>query len=384
MDMPLRLLYPMPVKLTAKVKLLANAEQSAALLATMTASNRCADWLSGRAFETGAFAQFRLHEVAYSEARERFGLGSQAVVRAIAKVADAYKLDKKTQRSFRPTGGIAYDARILSWHEGQVSIWTVTGRERICFAAGARQLELLRGQKGEADLIYRRGEFYLAATCDVSEPAEFAPSDVLGVDLGVANIASDSDGNRYSGSVVKSVRHRHRRLRRKLQAKCTTSANRRLKKLAGKEARFARHVNHVIAKQIVARAEGTGRAIALEELKGIRERVKVGRGQRAVLHSWSFYQLRSFLEYKAKLAGVPLALVDARNSSRECSLCHDVSKSNRPTQSTFRCRACGHQAHADLNAAANLRERGRAACKPAIRGSRLSADRPAKLPASSR
>ena len=90
------------------------------------------------------------------------------------------------------------------------------------------------------------------------------------MDLGVVNIASDSEGKWYSGSTVKSVRHRHRRLRRKLQKKQTRAAKRRLKRLAGKEARFARHTNHVISKEIVACAKGTRRGIKLEELGGIR------------------------------------------------------------------------------------------------------------------
>jgi putative transposase len=371
------------VKLTAKVKLAATEEQAQALLYTLSAANQCCDWISEQTWATQRFRQFDIHRAVYREARGKFALSAQVVVRCIAKVADSYKLDRKAMRTFRPTGAIAYDTRILTWHMNQrsVSIWSVSGRLQIPFLAGERQLELLATQQGESDLIFRDGEFYLAATCEIAEPICRADG-FLGVDLGVANIASDSDGKRYSGSEVKSVRHRQRRLRRKLQAKHTTSANRRLKKLAGKEARFARHVNHVVSKQIVARAEGTGRGIATEELGGFRERVKVGRGQRAVLHSWAFSQLRLFLEYKARLAGVPLVAVDPRNSSRECSLCHHISKSNRPNQSTFRCQACGHQAHADSNAASVLA--GRAACKPATRGSRLSADRPAKLPVFSR
>jgi IS605 OrfB family transposase len=158
------------------------------------------------------------------------------------------------------------------------------------------------------------------------------------------------------------VRHRQRRLRKKLQKKHTTSANRRLKKLAGKERRFATHTNHVISKQIVATAEGSGRGISVEELTGIRGRVTVRHGQRVVLHSWAFLQLKMFVLYKAALAGVPVVQVDPRNSSRECSCCGHIDKLNRPSQSRFSCRACGFTAHADLNAARVLA--GRAAVNP--------------------
>jgi len=101
----------------------------------------------------------------------------------------------------------------------------------------------------------------------------------------------------------------------------------------------------------ISAAERTGRGIAVEELTGIRNRIRATRRQRGVLHSWAFAQLWAFLEYKAKRAGVRLVAVERRNSSRECSACGHTAKRNRPNQSTFRCAACGFAAHADTNAA---------------------------------
>lgn len=91
--------------------------------------------------------------------------------------------------------------------------------------------------------------------------------DVLGIDLGVTTIATDSDGTIHSGSTIKSVRYRHRRLRNRLQKKGTLSAKRRLRRLAGQEARFAKDTNHTISKRLVREAQRTKRAIALEQLK---------------------------------------------------------------------------------------------------------------------
>lgn len=162
-----------------------------------------------------------------------------------------------------------------------VSIWTVEGRRIIPFVGGEHQYALLATRKGESDLTYQGSKFYLAATCDVQEAPLLDAPEFLGVDLGVRNIASDSDGKRHSGSEVNSVRYRHRRLRCNLQKKQTRAAKRRLKKLSGKEARFARHTNHVISKEIVACAKGTNRGIKLEDLSGIRDRVDTfGRRQR--------------------------------------------------------------------------------------------------------
>ena len=358
------------LKLTAKVKILPS--NPVLLRETMERANAACNCISERAWAAKEFRQPALHKIVYYAVRERFGLSSQMVVRCIAKVVDAYKLDKKRQRSFRKHGAFPYDDRILSWNlKAQiVSIWTLEGRKGMAFQCGPRQAALLANRQGESDLLYHRGKFYLAATCNVEEPDPGDVDSFLGIDLGVNNIAADSDGKRYSGSEVKSARHRQRRLRRKLQKLGTTSANRRLKKLAGKESRFANHTNHCISKQIVASAKGTGRGVKLENLSGIRERITARRKQRAVLHSWAFAQLRAFIAYKAILAGVPVIAVDPRNTSRECSKCGHIEKANRPSQSKFSCRSCGFTTHADLNAATVIS--GRGASKPPKRGSQAA------------
>jgi hypothetical protein len=171
------------VKLTAKVKLIAGAEALGSLSRTMRTANACCDWISKRAWKTKIFGQFALHKLCYAGAKAKYGLSAQVVVRCIAKVCDAYKLDKKTQRTFWEDGAISYDDRILSWKADSVSIWTMDGRLRIPFQAGPRQAELLKLRQGESDLILQRGVFYLAATCNIDQPE---PSDVeafLGVDL---------------------------------------------------------------------------------------------------------------------------------------------------------------------------------------------------------
>jgi putative transposase len=347
------------MKLITQVKLQTTSEQLAALKQTMQAANRACDYISSVAWDKKTFMRFALHKLVYQDVRKQFGLSAQVVVRCIAKVADAYKLDKRRKRKFKPQGAITYDDRILSWQleQSQVSLWTTNGRIKIPFVCGDKQSELLKTRQGESDLILFRDECYLSATCDVAEPEPIQSEGVLGVDLGVVNIAVDSDGTVYSGKTINNVRIRHRRLRTKLQKKGTHSAKRLLKKLAGKEARFAKDVNHTISKHVVRLAQGTRRAIALEDLKGIRKRVTVRRDQRATLHSWSFFQLRMFLAYKAQLAGVTVIPVDPRNTSRTCPQCGCVDKRNRPSQSKFSCVVCGYSGLADHIAARNIASR---------------------------
>ena len=347
------------MKLTAKVKLLANPEQHKVLLSTLKRANEACNYLSDLAWSTETFKQFSLHKIGYYETKERFELSSQVVIRCEAKVADAYKLDKKTKRTFKPHGGVAYDDRILKWKLDKfgVSIWTLQGRQEMLYTTGPRQLELLKFQQGESDLVYIKGEFYLLATCSIPDPTPDDVEGYLGCDMGIVEVATTSDGKSYSGAQVKRVRRKRRRLRKSLQRCGTKSAKRKLKKLSSKESRFAKNVNHVVAKAIVKTAECNRFGIAVEELTGIRSRVKVKRSQRDDLHSWAFFQLGEFLRYKSRLAGVALVEVDARNTSRTCPKCGHCEKANRKTQAEFRCLACGYTENADKVAAINIAAR---------------------------
>jgi len=139
---------------------------------------------------------------------------------------------------------------------------TLDGRIQVGYQSDERTRRLLLCQQGETDLILRDGHSYLSTTVNASEPPEPEHSEGwLGVDLGIVNIAVDSEGNVYSGSIVKSIRHRHRRLRAKLQSKGTPRAKRLLRKRRAREGRFARHTNHVISKRIVATAKALGQGI---------------------------------------------------------------------------------------------------------------------------
>jgi IS605 OrfB family transposase len=338
-------------------------EQSEALYDTLLAANKAANAISDYAWENQTFRHYDLHKPLYQQLRKDFGLSAQVTVRILAKVSDAYKVDKKTKRFFKDTGSIAFDARILSWKLDKklVSIWTVAGRMSIPFQAGKKQIEMLKSLRGEADLVLSKGIFYLLQVCEIPESPEFEPKGFLGVDFGIVEIAYMSGGKSFSGSELKGKRRRNSKLRRKLQKKGTKSAHRLLKKRSRKESRFAKDVNHRISKEIVSEAKRTNQAVVLEDLTGIRERIRVRKAQRYLQHSWPFFQLKSFVLYKAKREGIPVIEVDPRYSSRECSQCHYIHKRNRPNQSAFSCIECGFETNADYNASLVLSHRGRLA-----------------------
>jgi IS605 OrfB family transposase len=274
-------------------------------------------------------------------------------------------VSKAKQAQFQSHGAVTYDARVLRLIGVEsVSIALLHGRQMIRLSTAGYHADRLRGaQIGEVDLVYQpeTRRFRLHLSLKFADPPTGDGQDVLGVDLGIANLAVDSDGRRYSGAHVNSLRHRHRRMRARLSRKWTASSRRLLHKRRRKERRFATHVNHTIAKQLVAEAAGTGRAIALEELSGIRDRITVRRPQRATHAAWSFHQLRCFIEYKAAAAGVPVIVVDPKNTSRRCPRCGHCEKGNRPSQERFCCRICHLAGLADHIAAQGLRILGWAA-----------------------
>ena len=210
------------------------------------------------------------------------------------------------------------------------------------------------------------GQWFLLVVVKVPDGTPFPPTDFLGVDLGVVNLTTTSDGITYSGAGIEACRTRYGRRRQRLQkaahhaqmsGKRPKNIRRALKRTARREARFRRDTNHCISKTLVAAAQGTDRGIALEDLQDIRERSRFRKPQRARMTGWAFAQLRFFVEYKAQLVGVPVVCVDPKHTSQGCNVCGHVARGNRRSQSRFSCKQCGYTTHADFNAALNIRSR---------------------------
>lgn len=349
------------MQITVTVKLNTTPDVHAALVETLRTCNAACDRISQVAWDAKTFRKHDLHKLVYYPVKAETGLNANHVVRAIAKVADAYKLDKDTVRTFRPLGAIELDYCLLTWKvEAQtVSINTVAGRLKVAFLCSAEQKTLLQGKRGQTDLLLRDGVFYLACTVTVQDAEPFTPVGVIGVDLGIVNVATDSEGNTHTGEAVKKVRRKYRRLRQLLQPKKTRSARKHLQKTRRKESRFVKNENHKISKTLVVLANERQKALAIETLTGIRERGNgLNRAMRTELNSWAFFQLKTFLHYKAKRAGVTMIEVDPRYSSQTCSKCQHCERANRKSQECFECQCCGLNLNADYNAALNLKARG--------------------------
>jgi putative transposase len=343
-------------------KVALNCAADAALRETQQAFNRAASYCAQVAWEQGVTNKNKLHHIVYSATRATYRLGAQLACCARDKAAEAVRRARQDKRvdcpTFRDDSSIRYDARTYRLMSlDRVSLNTLTGRVIRQLVLGDFQRRTLYDTTwkiGGAELVRRANAWYLHITQTKAAPAPDEPTGVIGVDLGLVNLATDSDGEQYSGAQVRAIRERRFQHRQRLQKTNTCRARWRLRQLAGKEARFQRQINHEISKRLIQKAKQQRKALALEDLKGIRERVTVRRSQRRQRASWAFHQLRLFVSYKAQREGVRMVLIDPRNTSRTCSACGHCEKNNRKTQDRFLCVACGYQINADVNAAVNI------------------------------
>ncbi|MEV1239607.1 transposase [Nonomuraea sp. NPDC049750] len=358
-----------------QLRLTPTPAQADSLAAAVLLCNQ-ATVVSRLAWQHRVFTVVKLHRLAYYEVRGRVaGLGAQAAVRAIARVAGAYanrRASKKRAHIFRPHGAVPCDARLLSFNRDArtVSLWTPTGRVTLPYTGRPEDLKAIEALPlGEADLICRRGVWLLQVALTLPNPVVREPvGGFVGVDQGVANLAVTSDravlpGPALPGPIggnghVRTLRERRHRQRRRLQKKGTSAARRVLRRLSGREHRMMTDLNHQISKFVVREAERTGRGVALEDLQGIRSRVRAHRLQRRTLHSWAFAQQITFTRYKAARAGVAFLLVDPAYTSQACPECGHISRTNRPARGRFVCQRCGLAGHADHIAARNIATRG--------------------------
>jgi len=321
------------------IKLEPSQEQYQALLKTVEAFNRGCQYAADVAYDKRLANKIALQPLVYGTLRSELGLSSQMAIRAIAKAVEAYKRDRRVHVKFDLHGAMVYDPRIMSFKGlTQVSLMCLNGRELVPMRYGAYQAARLDRAKGQADLILRDGTFYLYVTVDLPSAPPVEAQDVLGVDLGIVQLAVDSDGEAHTGAGVKQCRRRFQRLRQGLQSCGSKNAKRHLKRIRQKESRYQRWVNHNISRHLVNKALVGQKAVALEDLQGIRERVSVRKTQRYERLSWAFHQLRAFIAYKCEAAGVSLIVIDPRNTSRTCPACGHCAKENRRRQSEFLCR----------------------------------------------
>lgn len=297
-----------------------------------------------------------LHQKLYYEIRAFSKLPSQLCCKAIKSAIETRKACKYRKIDFNKELAIQYDQRSYSVDfSGKCSLSTIKGRTKFLLNIPKYCLDTYGDWDICSATLSKRGkDLFLNITIskEILCQTNSNPK-IVGVDLGINNVATTSDAKFFKG--IKNHIAKFQRLRGKLQSKGTKSARKHLKKLSGRQKRFMRSLNHEISRSIVSRVN-EGDIIVMEDLHGIRTRRK-GRIMNRLLSTWSFFQLRQFIEYKASRKGVVFVTTSPAYTSRMCSRCHEIYSVRPNNAGFFKCLNCGYSCNADLNASYNLRGR---------------------------
>jgi len=363
----------MEVRRTVSVKLDVDSNDAALLRETVDeflwAANYVVDHAWQGEYKTTSKAQ--LQAETYDDVREQTRLHANLVQNARNKAADAvqsavarWKQGEYAGKPHFTSPTVVYDKRCATFHDEYVSLATVEGRIEVEYLLPAadrdtphsRYLDSDDYQVTGAELHHRDGQWFLhlrtnaEVESDTPKQATTGHRTVLGIDLGVNQLAVTSTGTFWSGHEFDHWRREYEERRGSLQQCGTRAAHENIQSVGGKETGRFKLMLHRIANGIIEEAAENGcTIIAFEELSGIRDRLP----EASWGHKWAFERLYEYVKYKSELHGIDVAVVDPENTSRRCSHCGFTHPDNRDSEA-FVCLKCGYENHADYNAAKNI------------------------------
>ena len=221
-------------------------------------------------------------------------------------------------------------------------------------------------------------------------------SSMIGLDVGVAKLATLSDGTVYHP--VKSFKASQRKLavlQRQLSRQEKFSANwqkqkRKIQRLHSHIANIRRDYLHKVTSEI----SKNHAMIVIEDLKvsnmsksakgtaekhGRNVRAKSGLNRSILDQGW--YEMRRQLEYKQLWRGGQVLAIPPAYTSQRCACCGHTAKENRQSQSKFECLECGYTENADINGARNILAAGHTvlACGGMVQSGRPLKQEPAEV-----
>ncbi|MBX0285969.1 RNA-guided endonuclease InsQ/TnpB family protein [Haloarcula salinisoli] len=314
-------------------------------------------------------AKSDVQPLAYDTVRDETDLGSQHAILATHQAAQAITgcierraNGKKVSKPTFTTPTVKYDTRTMTlFDDDTVSLSTTESRVRCELALpdaddGYQQqyLDSKKWSVTESTLTARGGDYFLhigfrrLKTDTERDTAE--DGTVLGVDLGIENLAVTSTACFFSGRELTHDLREFEKVRAGLQQTDTRSAHRTLEQSSGRQLRYVRDVLHRASNAIVDEAlRYECDVIAFEDLTHIRDRTGASWG-----HKWAFQALYEQVEYKAEAEGISVKQVGSAYTSKRCAECGFTAGENRPTRTDFRCVRCESEANADYNAAKNI------------------------------
>ena len=344
---------------TVKIKLNLDDRQVDALRNTQRICAEIFNDHSTWSYDQKTWSKARAHVELYAAERSKHSLLPAAMVQTVRDQAleacKACKLKGEAPRKLVDSA-IRYDQRLFTLRGEQLTLASTEGRLKTIIKLPVWCNFIVKaGKLKQVNLLWdRRQKRYNAALVyNLDEVAKRQEGSVIGLDRGLINIVTTSEGVIVSSKEVRKNQRKHLYLRKRLSAKGTRSAKRLMKKLSGKEKRFSREQNHLITKELASQL-GV-KTYVVEDLRGIRAKRR-GKKLNKLMSSWSFAQLETLLRYKCEAAGIEVVQVSARFTSQRCSQCGLVCKDNRQG-GRYVCSKCGMKMHADINAAINIRDR---------------------------
>jgi IS605 OrfB family transposase len=319
--------------------------------------NAC-NWLSEIVFKSKEINSNRLAQSYYKTVREKFKLPSQLTCTLFRTVSATYK-SQKTNKKWslciyrKKSIPIVWDRDFRRCKKG-VTLWS----DIITF----KDSRIIPNNWKDSKIFLKNGQWHLSLSYEINIPEPKASGTIVGVDQGIKRlfVASDQNNNKlfYKANHLNHKLSNIRKARAKVQAVGTKSSRKLLKRMSGHEASVTEYAVHVASKRLVRWANTNGvKKIVIEDLSNIRNAsLKKGKFLRSKINRWPYALFSFFVTYKAAAYGITVEKVSPKNTSRMCSKCGHIDKSNRDVF-TFKCISCGYTADADYNASKNIAAR---------------------------
>jgi putative transposase len=317
-----------------------------------------------------------LHDRTYYDIRELTPLPANLVQAARNRAAEAvdgvierWKAGKTASKPTFTSRFASYDTRTVTVNDDHATLATIDGRVIAEFvlpddSQGTPHRKYLFNNDYEtkgATLHYDEVEdcFFLhmrtkPVVNDDAETGDIKHVSVLGVDLGIRNIATTSTGRFWSGGEFTHWHREYEKRRGDLQQTGTRWAHENVQRVGRKQTGRFEQLLHTVSNELVEEAlEHDCTHIVFEQLKGIRERLPHAKA----VHKWAFHRLYEYVTYKAESEGLEVTQINPAYTSQQCSKCGFTHEDNRPHtngQDKFECLKCGYSVHADYNAAKNI------------------------------
>jgi putative transposase len=256
---------------------------------------------------------------------------------------DGNKLRFSMSRKFKEENGIGkLEFEICKWRE-------IDGVPKMC------------------NIVYSDGKWMAQIVYEIPDVNPKDNPNIMACDIGIINLIGTVDTNGvsklFTGKQVLAVQHYFNKEIGKVQSATMKQQKKKssnaISRMHRKKCRQINQIIHTVSKEVVKDAEknkvGT---IVVGDVKNIRKEddgsgKNIGKVNNQKLHSWGFAKLLTQIRYKANLSGIRVVKVSERDTSKTCSVCGSVKKSNRKHRGFYRCK-CGNKMNADVNGAANI------------------------------